>query len=191
MDVVDHSVTRRRLLGATAHAAGAVALAGVALPVLGFAIGPAFDSPETNWEPVGAPGDFTGDAFTPRVVTLQTGIGDIGKGLVYVRRRNPAVDDPAEPEFLALTSRCSHVGCPVNYVEAAQSFVCPCHGGVYDFRGQRTAGPPVRGLDRFETRLRGGLLEIGPRYSVDRHLRRYSPRDPGQAVDGIGKYVYP
>jgi Rieske Fe-S protein len=191
MAVVDHSVTRRRLLGAGAHAAGAVALGAVALPALGFAIGPALEQRETPWEPVGAPGDFGGDAFTPRVVTLQEGIGEAGKGLVYVRRRNPAVDDPAEPAFLALTSRCSHVGCPVNYVEAAQSFVCPCHGGVYDFRGRRTAGPPVRGLDRFETRVRGGLLEIGPRYSVDRHLHRYAPRDPGEAVDGIGAYLYP
>jgi len=194
MSVVDtdkRAVTRRRLLGASAHAAGAVALASVALPALGFAIGPAFEPQETSWESVGAPGDFTDRAFAPRVVTLQEGIGEAGKGLVYVRRRNPAVDGAAAPDFLALTSRCSHVGCPVNYVEAAQSFVCPCHGGVYDFRGQRIAGPPVRGLDRFATRVRAGQLEVGPRYSVDEHLRRRPARDPGEAVDGIGHYLYP
>jgi Rieske Fe-S protein len=191
MPVVDNAVTRRRLLGVSAHAAGAVALASVALPALGFAIGPELESRPESWEPIGAPGDFTDGAFTPRVVTLQEGIGEAGKGLVYVRRRNPAVDGPEAPAFLALTSRCSHVGCPVNYVEAAQSFVCPCHGGVYDFRGQRIAGPPVRGLDRFETRLRAGQLEVGPRYSVDEHLRRRPARDPGEAVDGIGRYLYP
>jgi Rieske Fe-S protein len=194
MDVVDddkHAVTRRRLLGASAHAAGAVALGAMALPALGFAIGPAFDSPETTWQPIGKPDDFTDTAFTPRVLTLQAGIGEAGRGLAYVRRRNPAVDGPAGPEFLALTSRCSHVGCPVNYVQAAQSFVCPCHGGVYDFRGQRIAGPPVRGLDRFETRVRSGLLELGARYSVDEHLHRVAARDPGEAVDGIGRYLYP
>jgi Rieske Fe-S protein len=191
MEIVDESVTRRRLLGASAHAAGAVALASVALPALGFAIGPALESQPESWEPVGAARDFTDRAFTPRVVTLQAGIGEAGKGLTYVRRRNPAIDGPAAPAFLALTSRCSHVGCPVNYVEAAQSFVCPCHGGVYDFRGQRIAGPPVRGLDRFETRLRRGQLEVGPRYSVDEHLRRRPARDPGEAVDGIGRYLYP
>jgi quinol---cytochrome c reductase iron-sulfur subunit, bacillus type len=191
MEIVDRSVTRRRVLGASAHAAGAVALASVTLPALGFAIGPALESHPESWEPVGAPGDFGADAFTPRVITVQEGIGEAGKGLAYVRRRNPAVDGPAAPAFLALTSRCSHVGCPVNYVEAAQSFVCPCHGGVYDFRGQRIAGPPVRGLDRFETRVRAGQLEVGPRYSVDEHLHRRPARDPGEAVDGIGKYLYP
>jgi Rieske Fe-S protein len=191
MSVVDSAVTRRRLLGATAHTAGAVAVASVALPALGFAIGPALESQPAQWEAVGAPSDFSDTAFTPRVITLQEGIGQAGKGLVYVRRGNPAVDGPAAPGFVALTSRCSHVGCPVDYVEAAQSFVCPCHGGVYDFRGQRIAGPPVRGLDRFATRVRAGRLELGPRYSVDEHLRRRPARDPGEAVDGIGKYLYP
>ena len=28
-------------------------------------------------------------------------------------------------------------------------FGCPCHGGAYDTEGNRTAGPPVRSLDRF------------------------------------------
>ena len=46
-----------------------------------------------------------------------------------------------------------HLGCPVRYVEAAQRFICPCHGGVYDFRGMVAGGPPVRPLDRFFTRL--------------------------------------
>ena len=69
------------------------------------------------------------------LITIEPGIDESGKGLVYVRRRDPALDTEAgDAEFIALTSRCSHVGCPVNYVRAAQSFVCPCHAGVYDFR---------------------------------------------------------
>ena len=69
-------------------------------------------------------------------------------------------------------------GCPVRFVEAAGRFICPCHGGVYDFRGQVDGGPPVRPLDRFYTRVRNGRLEIGPRFSVNRELKRFSPRDP-------------
>ena len=38
---------------------------------------------------------------------------------------------------------------------AAQRFICPCHGGVYDFDGKVAGGPPVRPLDRFYTRSRG------------------------------------
>ena len=77
-----------------------------------------------------------------------------------------------------------HLGCPVRYVAAAERFICPCHGGVYDFRGMVAGGPPVRPLDRFYTRVNQttGLVEIGPRYSVNSELQRFSPRYPGRAA---------
>ena len=34
-------------------------------------------------------------------------------------------------------------------------------------------------------------MEIGPRYSVNYELRRFSPRFPGEPLDGIGQYLYP
>jgi hypothetical protein len=79
----------------------------------------------------------------------------------------------------------------VRFVEASQRFICPCHGGVYDFQGKVNGGPPVRPLDRFYTRVRNGNVEVGPRFSVNSELRRFSPRDPGEPIDGIGQYVYP
>jgi len=184
------AVTRRRLLGAVGGGAGAVAAAAFTLPALAFVIGPALESEPEHWEAVGAPGDFTGDLFRPRVITLQAGAGEAGKGLVYVRRRTAADRDTTD-DFLALTSRCSHVGCPVSYVPAAQSFVCPCHGGVYGFRGQRTGGPPPRPLDRFRTRVRGGQVEVGPRFSLDSELRPHAPHHPGESLDGLSRILYP
>jgi hypothetical protein len=83
------------------------------------------------------------------------------------------------------------VGCPVRYVAAAESFVCPCHGGVYDFTGRRVGGPPPRPLDRFYTLVRDGQVLVGPRFSVNDELRRFAPRDPGQPLDGIGQFLYP
>src|SRR4029079_12596973 len=91
-------------------------------------------------------------------------IGEIGKTTVFVRRRNSRIDtEPADRwnQYIALTSRCAHVGCPVNYVPAAESFVCPCHGGVYDFRGIRIGGPPPRPLDRCVTRVPAVQPEVG------------------------------
>jgi menaquinol-cytochrome c reductase iron-sulfur subunit len=35
------------------------------------------------------------------------------------------------------------------------------------------------------------MVEIGPRYSVNRNLKRFSPRDPGEPLDGIGPILYP
>ena len=85
-----------------------------------------------------------------------------------------------------------HLGCPVRYVEAAERFICPCHGGVYDFRGEVDGGPPVRPLDRFYTRVRDGQVEIGPRYSRQLRARALlAPRSRRRPLDGIGQYLYP
>jgi quinol---cytochrome c reductase iron-sulfur subunit, bacillus type len=192
------TVTRRRFMTATVHGAGAIAVSAFALPALGFAAGSAlFERPPVTWEAIGKPEDFPNDTYVPRVVTTVAGIGQVGKTTVYVRGRNDAIDKPPNPpgydeQFVAISTRCMHLGCPVRYIEAAQRFVCPCHGGVYDFRGKVSGGPPVRPLDRFYTRVRNGQVEVGPRYSVNSEFRRFpSYRDPAQDLDGIGQYMYP
>jgi menaquinol-cytochrome c reductase iron-sulfur subunit len=190
------TVSRRRFMELVTHSAGAVAAASFALPALGFAIGPIFSREPFNWQPIGTPSDFPDSTYTVRVITIVQGIGEAGKSIAYVRARNPAIDTEPEDQynhFVALSSRCMHLGCPVRFVAAAARFICPCHGGVYDFRGMVAGGPPVRPLDRFYTRLNSstGLVEIGPRYSVNFQLERFSPRDPGQPLNGIGQYLYP
>ncbi len=190
------TVTRRRLMTLGAHTAGGVAAAAFTLPALGFAAGSAiFERPKVRWEAVGRPDDFSDTTYTPKVITTVYGVGEVGKTTVYIRRFNPDIDRSKFAKFqpfIVLTTRCMHLGCPVRYTEAAQRFICPCHGGVYDFEGKVDGGPPVRPLDRFYNRVRNGVLEIGPRYSVNSELRRFpSYRDPGQDLDGIGQYLYP
>ena len=98
-------------------------------------------------------------------------------------------EDPSA--YVAISTRCAHLGCPVRFVEAAGNFICPCHGGVYDFQGKVIGGPPVRPLDRFQTRVRNGQVEIGPRYSVTSQLEPVRARDPGEFTGGIWEYLYP
>jgi menaquinol-cytochrome c reductase iron-sulfur subunit len=188
------TVTRRRFMVGTANVAGAVAVAAFTLPALGFALGPVFEKEEERWQGVGPAADFPDDTYIPKTITIVPGIGTAGKSTAYIRKRNPKIDTEKPDQYnqyIALSSRCMHVGCPVRFVEAAGRFVCPCHGGVYNFEGKVDGGPPVRPLDRFYTRVRGDLLELGPRYSVNSHLRRFSPRAPAQPLDGIGQYLYP
>jgi quinol---cytochrome c reductase iron-sulfur subunit, bacillus type len=191
------TVTRRRFMTGAAHGAGGIAAAAFSLPALGFALAPVFKvSPNVEWQAVGPPSEFTNDNYAVKVITIVPAIGEAGKSIAYVRSRNPAIDTEPEDQynhFIALSSRCMHLGCPVRWVDAAQRFICPCHGGVYNLRGQVAGGPPVRPLDRFYTRVNSstGLVEIGPRYSVNSEFRRFSPRDPGEPVDGIGQYMYP
>jgi Rieske Fe-S protein len=190
------TVTRRRFMNLTTQAAGGIAAAAFTLPALGFALGPLFSREPFSWQPIGPPSDFTELNYVPRTITLVEGIGEAGLSLAYVRTRDPAIDTEHADQYnrwIALSSRCMHLGCPVRWVPAAERFICPCHGGVYDFRGMVAGGPPVRPLDRFYTRLNTttGLVELGPRYSVNSELHRFSPRDPGEPLDGIGQYIYP
>jgi Rieske Fe-S protein len=188
------TITRRRFMTGTAHTAGAIAAGAFTLPALGFALGPIFKNTPHHWETVGTVGSFSENNYTAVVVTLTPGIGEAGKTTVYVRKFNPTIDtDPYDrgARFIAISSRCAHLGCPVRWVDAAERFICPCHGGVYDLLGRRVGGPPVRPLDRFYTRVVGEDVQVGPRFSVNSELRRFSPRDPGEPLDGIGQYLYP
>ena len=188
------TVTRRRFMTGTTHVAGAVAASAFLLPALGFALGPVFEKLEQRWQAVGAPDEFPPDTYVPKVITIVDGIGQAGKSTAYIRKRNPKIDTDKEDQYnayIAISTRCMHLGCPVRFVEAAGRFICPCHGGVYNFEGKVDGGPPVRPLDRFYTRVRNGQLEVGPRYSVNRELKRFSPRDPAEPLDGIGQYLYP
>ncbi|HWH96645.1 MAG TPA: ubiquinol-cytochrome c reductase iron-sulfur subunit [Baekduia sp.] len=196
------TVSRRRFMGVTVQTAGILATSAILLPSIGFAVGPMFEETDPTWEVVGPVDDFTKETYTPKVITVAPNVGQAGKTTVYVRARDPEIDkeyeeDPKtrenfnDEEFVAISTRCMHLGCPVRFVDAARRFICPCHGGVYDFRGLVDGGPPVRPLDRFYTRVRDGQVEIGPRFSVNSELRRFSPRDAGEALDGIGQYAYP
>ena len=188
------TVTRRRFMTGTAHTAGGIAAAAFALPALGFALGPIFKSTPHHWETVGEESDFNEDNYVPVTFTLTAGIGEAGKTTAYVRKFNAKIDtDPSDKDskYIAISSRCAHLGCPVRWVDAAERFICPCHGGVYDLLGRRVGGPPVRPLDRFYTRVEGQFVQVGPRFSVNSELKRFSPRDPGEPLDGIGQYLYP
>ena len=185
------TVTRRRLFTGGAMAAGGIASAAIVLPAIGFAVGPVFEQEDVVWRDAGAVSDFSPDNYTPRTITLTAGVGEAGKTTAYIRKTNPQLPGEKPGGFVAISTRCAHLGCPVRWVVPAERFVCPCHGGVYDFQGKVVGGPPPRPLDRFATRVRNGQVQLGPRYSVNSQLKRFSPRDPGEHVDGLWQYLYP
>ncbi len=184
------SMTRRKVFAVAGQALGGLAGAAIVLPALGFAVAPIFDKPEEDWQAVGPEDDFVPETYVPRVITIVQGIGEAGKSTVYVRRGSTDLgEDPAS--YVAISTRCAHLGCPVRFVQAAGNFICPCHGGVYGFQGEVIGGPPVRPLDRFQTRVTDRLVEIGPRYSVTSQLEPVRARDPGEYTGGVWEYLYP
>jgi menaquinol-cytochrome c reductase iron-sulfur subunit len=184
------SMTRRSAFTKLGGAVGGIAGAAIVLPGVGFALAPIFKQEDVIWEPVGRLDEFVPDTYRAVVLTIAEGIGEAGKTTAYVRKGSEKLhEDPTS--YLAISTRCAHLGCPVRFVQAAGNFICPCHGGVYDFQGKRIGGPPVRPLDRFQTRIRNGRVEVGPRYSVTSQLDPVRARDPGEFTGGAWTYIYP
>ena len=196
------TVTRRRFVSGGALAVGGIASAAFGLPALGFALGPLFeDGTKDPWQDVGPEADFNPETYVSKTINIQAGTGEAGKSTIYVRKFDEKTDKPSPSDteqkidplpYLAISTRCAHLGCPVRYYRDPGRFVCPCHGGIYDIEGKVDGGPPVRPLDRHYTRVTSdGRVQVGERFSVNSELRRFLPRDPSNHLDGLWQYLYP
>jgi len=194
------SMTRRTAFTVGVQALGGLAGAAIVLPAIGFAVAPLFEQEDEPWQAVGPTSDFSPDTYRPVVITAVQNIGETGKTTAYIRQGNPDLtglpsgyEKESPNEYIAISTRCAHLGCPVRFVQAAGNFICPCHGGVYGFLGERIGGPPVRPLDRFQTRVNPQTkqVEVGPRYSVTNHFDPVRARDPGEFTGGVWNYLYP
>ena len=91
------TITRRRFITGGALAAGGVATAAVALPALGFALGPIFEKTvHEGWQDVGPEADFNPISYVPKVITITADIGEAGKTTIYVRRSTRADVSPSD-----------------------------------------------------------------------------------------------
>ena len=55
-----------------------------------------------------------------------------------------------EGKWVALSAKCTHLGCTVQYEPDRQRIFCACHGGTYDpANGHNIAGPPPKPLKQF------------------------------------------
>ena len=198
---------------------GAV-IGGIAtVPALGFAVLPAFlkqHSPKIDLGPIT---DFPQGQYVVATFLRNPSEGEISRRTAYIRN-NGTFD--GKPSFTCISNRCAHLGCPVqpggpvfdskkqtvktkngevDLIPAlpAAGFICPCHGGAYDQEGNRTAGPPVRGLDRYEFLIKDGHLILAGTYSVasvsgsgaQAKIHRFQTTGPGQHIDGPEAWLYP
>jgi Rieske Fe-S protein len=207
--------TRSRFLEATTVGLGAAIGAVITLPVLGFMVLPAFTNVEEHDVDLGPIDNFPNGEFVIATFLANPSIGDVSRRTAFVRYNG--ADSKGQPSFTILYSRCVHLGCPVQpngpidekakkkigNVELrpvlAQSFGCPCHGGQYNSEGNRTAGPPVRSMDRFEYSIKNGRLVLGSIYAVgsvtgngaEAKISKYPWSTPGTHVNGIEAWLYP
>ena len=210
------TTTRSTFLSAATLGLGGVIGGLITVPVLGFAVLPSFIGQEEQDVELGPLDAFPEGTFVIATYMENPEIGEVSRRTMFIRN-NGQID--GQPSFTTLYSRCAHLGCPVQPnglidedkkqkvgetgVELipvlATGFGCPCHGGQYDTEGNRTAGPPVRALDRAEFSIRDGKLFLGKFYSVAEvdgagaraRIKKYGRQVPGVHVDGPSAWLYP
>jgi menaquinol-cytochrome c reductase iron-sulfur subunit len=190
------------------------------VPTVGFMVAPAFVNQHPKSVDLGPISNFPEGQFVIATFLRNALQGEVSRRSAYVRYNGIANNVPS---FTIISNRCAHLGCPVqpngpvfdNKTKQVPSghgipikliptipaggFGCPCHGGQYDQEGNRTAGPPVRALDRYEFEIRNGHLVLLGNFSVRKvvgtgaaaKIYKTVLSGPGQHVDGPEQWLYP
>ena len=89
--------------------------------------------------------------FTDRLRSLTKSVDDIPPGegeVVTAGIKNLAVYKDEGGNVQALSARCTHLGCIVQWNRAEKSWDCPCHGSRFTKDGAVLQGPATRALGR-------------------------------------------
>ena len=149
-------LSRRQFVERVSIVLGGVTAALLAVPMVGFIVAPLFRKAPKAWRPVGKVEQFrVGETVAVRFqdATPLAWAGVTANNAAWLRRETA-------DEFIAFAINCSHLGCPVRWLQDANLFMCPCHGGVYYKDGTVAAGPPPRPLTRYAVRVRDGEVEL-------------------------------
>lgn len=190
----------------------------VTVPIVGFAVLPAFTGQEIAGVDLGPADNFPEGEWIEATFLLDPSEGEVTRRTAFIRYNGTFNE---RPSYTIISNRCVHLGCPVQAsgprndderktVEADNveinltpvlpaNFSCPCHGGAYDIEGNRTAGPPVRSLDRYKFSIIDGRLVLSGTYSVGEVegegaralIHSYGLQGPGEHVDGLSGWLYP
>jgi Rieske Fe-S protein len=216
---------RSKFLEGSTIGLGAVIGGIVTVPIAGFAVLPAFVGQKQHKVDLGPVSEIKEGQWYVTTFTVDPKQGEVSRRTAFIRNNGSIVSGGKQvPSFTIISNRCAHLGCPVqaNGPSGAilglptvhtktlngevtfnptvpAGFGCPCHGGQYDTEGNRTAGPPVRALDRYTFEINHGRLILLSIFAVSHvdgtgaqaKIHKYKSVGPGEHVDGPEQVFYP
>jgi cytochrome b6-f complex iron-sulfur subunit len=87
------------------------------------------------------------DSFGPNTVSAFMG------GRFYLARQQ-------DGGFIALSLRCTHLGCAISWEEGKKRFICPCHSSAFDISGEVLNPPAARALDYYPVLIENGMVKV-------------------------------
>ena len=97
---------------------------------------------------------------TPKEVTFR--INKVDGWKVSSEKTTAWVLKTADDQAIAFAPQCTHLGCAYHWDDSSKNFVCPCHTSAFAIDGRVLSGPAPRPLDRYQVRIAGNELQIGP-----------------------------
>ena len=62
--------------------------------------------------------------------------------------------------FIALSIRCTHLGCSVEWEEEKKRFICPCHSSAFEMNGDVQNPPAPKALDYYPIMIEKGIIKV-------------------------------
>jgi nitrite reductase/ring-hydroxylating ferredoxin subunit len=62
--------------------------------------------------------------------------------------------------FIALSLRCTHLGCSISWEENRKRFICPCHSSAFDISGEVLNPPAARALSYYPVLIVNGIVKV-------------------------------
>jgi cytochrome b6-f complex iron-sulfur subunit len=87
------------------------------------------------------------DSFEPGSVSAFMG------GRFYLARQK-------DGGFIALSLRCTHLGCSISWEGSKNRFICPCHSSAFDIGGEVLNPPAARALDYYPVLIENGVVKV-------------------------------
>ena len=150
-------ISRRDFVKVVTATLSGIMGAAMGIPIIGYLIDPALNVQTSEaWIPLGPLENYPVGSPKPFSFTRS----NINGWEKTVNSYGGFVIRKSENDILALSNRCTHLSCSVNWVEEKQEFICPCHDAQFDIEGNVNAGPPPTPLDHFETKVEEGNLFV-------------------------------
>jgi len=128
------------------------------IPIIGVALSPLIKPPPSPWRDVGPVDKYTiGETVA---VTYDYDQGPVQEWSGATQRTKAWLRRDSKDEFTAFAVYCTHLGCPVLWLQKPEIFLCPCHGSVFNGDGTVAGGPAPSPLFRYPVRVQNGRVQI-------------------------------
>ena len=150
--------TRRRFYVAAIYGIWGIISAALGLPAIAYLLLPPKLRQENEWVEIGDVSRLATDS--PVEMTFRRNRVDGWK--ILSEKSTAWVVKLPDRQVVAFGPQCTHLGCAYHWEDSKNEFLCPCHSSVFAVNGRVVSGPAPRPLDRYETRIQGTRLLIGP-----------------------------